>query len=104
MFRKTLLFAAMTVAALTWSLDETQAAAKLGQTCGGIAGIHCGRGLFCEFKNGTCGRFDQTGKCVKVPHICFKIFQPVCGCNGKTYSNNCVRESNRVSEKHAGKC
>jgi len=104
MLRKAVLFAAMTGAVLMASAGEMQAAAKVGQRCGGIAGIKCGAGLFCEFPNGTCGKFDRLGTCVKVPHICFKIFQPVCGCNGKTYSNNCVRESNKVSEKHAGKC
>jgi hypothetical protein len=104
MSRKALLFAAIAAAALIGSANEMKAAAKLGQTCGGIAGIRCGTGEFCEFKTGSCGRFDQTGKCVKAPQICNMLFQPVCGCNGKTYSNNCVRERNKVSEKHAGKC
>jgi Kazal-type serine protease inhibitor domain len=79
-------------------------AAGLGQFCGGILGIQCDQGLFCEFGSGTCGRFDQGGTCARVPRFCPLIYRPVCGCNGKTFVNNCTRQVARVSLKHNGRC
>jgi len=42
--------------------------------------------------------------CAAKPRFCHKIFRPVCGCNGKTYANDCVRMSAGVSKLHDGKC
>jgi hypothetical protein len=80
------------------------AAAGLGQFCGGIVPIRCDRGLFCQFRTGTCGMFDLGGTCVRVPRICPHIYRPVCGCDGKTYANDCVRQSRGVSKRHDGRC
>ena len=82
----------------------TAPAAGLGQFCGGIAGIRCDRGLFCEFPAPFCGLFDRSGTCQRIPRFCPQIFRPVCGCNGKTYPNDCVRQAARVSKPHDGRC
>jgi hypothetical protein len=82
-------------------------AAGVGVTCGGFFGQMCGGGQLCQFKPGTCGRFDMTGVCVKVPRFCSKITGPtirVCGCNGQTYNNDCERQQAMVSLAHKGKC
>ncbi|MGB1171338.1 MAG: hypothetical protein ACPHL7_06145 [Flavobacteriaceae bacterium] len=35
---------------------------------------------------------------------CIEIFQPVCGCDGKTYSNSCVAGVEGVLRWEAGEC
>src|SRR6202023_110037 len=80
MLRK-LLIAAGVVLAASASAVDTARAVKLGQTCGGIAGLRCDAGLFCEMAAGLCRTADAAGACVKAPEICAQIYQPVCGCD-----------------------
>jgi hypothetical protein len=90
-------FGAMATAALART-------AKEGQVCGGIAGIACKNGLWCDPDPGSCKTADATGKCVRVSKICTRIYRPVCGCDNKTYPNDCVRRAAKVAKKSNGKC
>jgi len=78
--------------------------AKLGEFCGGFAGRACQLGLRCEQKPGTCNIADVGGTCMKVPQACDKSLFPVCGCDGKTFGNDCERQSAGVAKKHDGAC
>jgi len=81
-----------------------QAAAK-PQACGGNLPFQCPNGQFCQFPTGACtGLHGQPGTCTRKPIICPKIFLPVCGCNGKTYANDCQRQHAGVSLRHKGRC
>jgi hypothetical protein len=84
-------------------------AVSLGQACGGTAGAACDKGLWCEPPTGVCGGASSAGVCVAIPRLCIarkrsKSFQPVCGCNSKTYSSDCFRRAYKVGKSHDGKC
>ena len=61
----------------------------------------CADGFFCLKDQGDC---DGTGNCQLIPEICPQIFDPVCGCDGKTYSNSCFAFMNDTSVAHEGEC
>jgi len=72
--------------------------------CGGIAGLLCAQGLFCEMGEGQCGSADLFGTCTLIPENCPLNVAEVCGCDGKTYTNDCFRAMAMVSLDHPGAC
>lgn len=76
-----------------------------GTQCGGLKGIACDKGYFCNFPpETTCGNADQFGKCTAIPGACDALYDPVCGCDGKTYGNDCTAALAGVSVAKAGVC
>jgi len=63
----------------------------------------CGTGEYCAKPPGEC---DGVGECAEVPvgMACFALWDPVCGCDGKTYSNACYALVAGMSIDYVGEC
>jgi hypothetical protein len=81
----------------------TGGASSTGKTCGGFAGLACAAGEICETPPGNCC-CDFFGTCVAQPQVCSAIYLPVCGCDRKTYGNDCERQAAGVSKDFDGAC
>ncbi len=57
--------------------------------------------LYCAKDPGDC---DGEGACEPRPTACPRIWDPVCGCDGTTYSNDCVAASEGVNVDYRGAC
>lgn len=52
---------------------------------------------------------DVDPDCVEKPitsagQTCGYVYQPVCGCNSKTYANSCEAENRGITNYRKGKC
>jgi hypothetical protein len=105
--RTRLIYRAMAALVIVLGLalgSSAASAAPKGQSCGGIAPLTCGPDQFCQYPAGKCKGADLKGICVKVPPGCPKNLRPVCGCDGQTYNNDCLRQMAKVQLDHTGRC
>jgi hypothetical protein len=72
------------------------------RACGNMS---CADG-WCELPPMECGAGRSQGRCL--PHrdngVCDAVYLPVCGCDGKTYGNDCSRLLKEVSLAYVGQC
>jgi len=65
--------------------------------------VTCRDWEFCDYPSG-CGFADGTGVCRPRPMGCAGVVEPVCGCDGATYSNACVAHAAGVDAYYEGAC
>lgn len=57
----------------------------------------------------TCDKEKSDQNCIdknkiKLDQACIEIYQPVCGCDQKTYANSCFAEINGLTQWTDGAC
>lgn len=77
-------------------------ASDAGDPCGAAT---CGTGLYCKLPDAICiANGKDIGICEQIPEQCIMLFQPVCGCDGKTYSNACEAARSGISIRSLMEC
>jgi Kazal-type serine protease inhibitor domain len=97
--------ALLLLAPSVWTGAGAAKPGRAGASCGSRGLTPCKGMLFCDFKvPAQCGATDKPGSCQRRPTVCTMQFKPVCGCDGQTYSNDCVRRAAGAGKRADGAC
>ena len=74
-------------------------------TCGGKIGLPCPFTDYCAYPlESHCGNADGVGTCLVRPSGCTDDVNPVCGCDGNTYTNECEANAAGFAVYSFGAC
>lgn len=75
------------------------------QLCEGPLHLTCAKSQYCSATGRShCPGPKNVGICATRPDLCTDLFDPVCGCDGETYSNSCFAAAVGVAVDHSGAC
>ena len=83
-----------------WS---ARAGAGAGAPCTPSEATLCGADEYCRMS--PTAQPGEAGICAKPPDAaCMRVYEPVCGVDGKTYPNDCHAARSGVNVAHEGAC